>query len=66
VRAATRFQSDQTRRQLGKVAEHFPPRQVLAEHDLAVPIHAMDLKAALRDSEPDAFDLHGVIPLLGV
>jgi hypothetical protein len=66
VRATTRFQSNETPGPLSKVAEHFPSRQLLADDPFAVGIPAVDLKAALREIEPDTFDLHSVTPLRGV
>jgi hypothetical protein len=66
VRPATGFQSDETRRQLGKVGQHFAPTELFAHDHFAAGIHPVHLKTALCDIESDAFYLPGVVPLLGM
>ena len=66
VRPTTGFQSDETRRQLGKIEEHFAAAELFPHDHFPVGIHTVYLKAALRDIESDTFHLHDPVPLLGM
>ena len=59
VRACASFHADQARRQVYEQSTHLAAMDLTPQRNLAVAVHAVQLKNVLCQIDPDACNIHG-------